>query len=215
MGEPSSSAARKVAVLGASGRTGRRVVDQAVRAGHDVTAVVRDPAAFALSHRTGLRVVTGDVRSADSLGAAIGGADVVVSALGPRGRTADGLYSAAARATVTAMGGGGRLLTVTSAGVRYDDPELALWYRVLVRPLIRELYADMIAAEELIRAGDVDWTFVRPVLLRDRDAVTTYRVGDGGVPARGRTITCAEVAHFVVGEIGEPRWSRRAPTLAR
>ncbi len=213
-----STTSHKVTVLGAGGRTGRRIVEQALRAGHQVTAAVRSPEKFptldiAADH---LRVVRADVRDPDSLKPAIDGQDVVVSAIGAAGRTAEQLYSAAARATVTAMQSCGvdRIITITSAGVRYDDHQLALWYRLLVRPLIKDLYTDMILAEQILRASTLDWVFVRPVLLLDRDTTTDYRVRDQATPDRGRTITCAEVAQFIIGEIDEQRWSRHAPTLA-
>ncbi|GAA4774091.1 SDR family oxidoreductase [Actinomycetospora chlora] len=212
-----------VLVLGAGGGSGREVVEAALRAGHRVTAAVRDPEKFralGVGDTTTpgvLTVARVDVRDEDSLVPAVQGQDVVVFAAGPPGRRADRLYSEGARATLAAMRRGGvdRFIGITSAGVRDDDPELALWYRVLVRPLLRELYGDMRLLEQIVRDGDVDWTFVRPVLLLDREPVGTYRVLDGATPARGRTITRADLARFVVEEIDQRRWSRRAPTLAR
>ncbi|GAA4881010.1 NAD(P)-dependent oxidoreductase [Actinomycetospora straminea] len=218
------SVPRHVLVLGAGGGSGRQVVSAALRAGHRVTAGVRDPDRFrALGLGADLDedrrpvVARVDVRDGESLAPAVEGQDVVVFAAGPPGRRAEALYSDGARATVAAMERCGveRFIGITSAGVRDDDPELALWYRVLVRPLLRELYADMRAMERTVRASSLDWTFVRPVLLLDRDPTGTYRVLDGTTPARGRTITRADLAAFVVGEVDRPRWSRRSPTLAQ
>ncbi|GLZ55896.1 NAD(P)-binding oxidoreductase [Actinomycetospora sp. NBRC 106378] len=215
------SADLAVVVLGAGGATGRRVVAEALHAGHRVTATARDPdrlrsllAADDLPSRP--VVVRADVTDETSLDAAIDGHDVVVSAVGPPGRRADGLYSAGARATVAAMDrcGVDRFVGVTSAGVRRDDPELALWYRLLVRPLLRELYDDMIAMEAVVTAGELDWTLVRPVLLLDRDATDRYRVDDAATPPHGRSITRGDVARFIVTELRDRRWSRRRPTIA-
>ena len=210
-----------VVVLGAGGGTGHRIVEEALRHGHRVTAAVRSPGRFpapdvSADAAAGLRVVHADVRDPESLRLAIEGQDVVVSAVGPPGRRAAGLYSDGARAVVAAMEQGGvdRFLGITSAGVRYDDPHLALWYRRLVRPLLGELYADMILMERIVRTSSLDWTFVRPVLLLDRDPTGTYRVLDGATPERGRTITRGDVAQFIVRELDERRWSRCAPTLA-
>lgn len=207
----------KVVVLGAGGGSGRHVVEQALRAGHHVTAAVRNPDTF---HALGieadrLSVARVDVRDEASLLPAVEGQDVVVFAAGPPGRRAHRLYSDGTRATLAAMAHGGvdRFIGITSAGV-VDDPELARWYRLLVRPLLAELYADMRLMEDLVRAGDFDWTLVRPVLLLDRDPVGTYRVGDAATPQRGRTITRADLAGFIVEEIDRRQWSRRAPTIA-
>ncbi|GAA4852395.1 NAD(P)H-binding protein [Actinomycetospora corticicola] len=210
-----------VVVLGAAGGIGRHVVTEALRAGHRVTATARHPDRLPnpdlpAEQTARLTVTRADVRDTASLETAMAGHDVVVSAVGPPGRHARGLYSDGARATVAAMDrcGVDRFLGVTSAGVRYDDPELAPWYRLLVRPLLRELYADMIAMEDLITASDLDWTLVRPVLLLDRDPTDLYRVADAATPPRGRSVTRADVARFIVAELHERRWTRRHPTIA-
>ncbi|GLZ48916.1 hypothetical protein Acsp06_51010 [Actinomycetospora sp. NBRC 106375] len=109
----------------------------------------------------------------------------------------------------------GRLIAITSAGVRDDDPELALWYRLLVRPLLRDIYSDMRLMEDTVRTSGLDWTLVRPVLLVDRDPTDTYRVRDDATPRRGRTITRTDLARFIVNEVDRPQWSRRTPTLAQ
>jgi nucleoside-diphosphate-sugar epimerase len=124
-----------VVVLGAAGRTGRLIVAEALRNGHQVTAAVRTPASMPAA--SGLRVERADVRDADSLRAVITGHDAVVCAIGAPGRKADNLYSDGARATVAAMQTCGvkRLLAITSVGVRHDDPHHAWWYRSLIRPI--------------------------------------------------------------------------------
>lgn len=223
----SSAADPSLVVLGAAGGVGHHVVTEALRAGLTVTATARDPEKFRAldvtaglpaGHADRLAVAAADVRDEKSVTLAVEGHDVVVCAVGPPGRRSGGLYADAARTSVAAMRRCGveRFVGVTSAGVRYDDPELAPWYRWLVRPLLGEVYADMIAMERLVtEAEGVDWTFVRPVLLLDREPTGTYRVQDAATPRRGRSITRADVGAFVVSEIRWPEWSRRAPTLAR
>ncbi|SNY57701.1 NAD(P)-dependent oxidoreductase [Paractinoplanes atraurantiacus] len=201
-----------VVVLGAAGRTGRLIVDEALRAGHQVTAAARTPRDFP----AGVRAVRADVRDPDSLRPVIDGQDAVVSAVGPAGRKALGLYSDGARATVAAMRetGVGRYLSITSVGVRHDDPNFAWWYRGLVRPLGQDLYADMKRMEDIIRAADLDWTFVRPTYLRDREPTGTYRVTDGTTPPGGWKITRGDLARFIVEELEARRYFRAAPSLA-
>ncbi|MEU4220230.1 SDR family oxidoreductase [Actinoplanes sp. NPDC026623] len=203
-----------VVVLGAAGRTGRLIVAEALRGGHRVTAAVRDPASMPAT--PGLRVERADVRDTGSLRAVIQGHDAVVCAIGPAGRKAGNLYSDAARATVAAMRacGAHRLLAITSVGVRLDDPHHAWWYRALIRPIGADLYADMARMERIVRDSDLDWTFVRPTHLRDREPTGTYRVSEDSTPEGGRRITRADVARFIVEELEAHRWSRRAPSLA-
>jgi putative NADH-flavin reductase len=201
----------KVVVFGANGGTGRLVVEEALRVGHDVTAAVRRPEAFGES---GARVVAADIRSAADVESAVQGQDVVISAIGAPGRRSMHLYSDAARVLVSVLEAGGRLITITSSGVRRDDPNFSLWYRLLAHTVVKEQYDDMRLAEEIIRESRLDWTFVRPTRLLDEPATGTVRVEDGVTPKGGWQVPRADVARFIVAEISEPRWSRATPTLA-
>ncbi len=73
----------KLLIFGASGRTGRQLVEQALAQGHVVTAFVRHPAKFRVSHAN-LRVAQGDVLRYDNVEPAVTGQDAVLSALGIR-----------------------------------------------------------------------------------------------------------------------------------
>lgn len=207
----------KMIIFGAAGRAGRVIVTEALNAGHEVTAAVRDPATLSTADQEPFTVVRADVRDPGSVRAAVAGHDAVVSAIGPAGRHAHGLYSDGARAMVSAMQSTGvrRLIAITSSGVRRDDPNHALWYRVLARTLMNELYGDMRQMEALISESAVDWTFVRPTRLTDDPPTGTYRVEDGETPGGGWKIPVADLARFIVGELDDHRWSHAAPTLAQ
>ncbi|TDD62192.1 SDR family oxidoreductase [Kribbella antibiotica] len=194
----------KVLILGANGRSGRLLVEEARAAGHEVTAAVRTP-------QPGAQVV--DLRDPASVEVALKGQDVVISAIGPAGRKADGLYSDAARALIPALDGV-RLIAITSAGVRHNDPNFKPVYRILANTLMREAYDDMRAMESLVAAADLDWTFVRPTRLLDEPATGTYRVEDNQTPVGGWQITRTDLARFVIDEITTQAWLHRQPTLA-
>jgi putative NADH-flavin reductase len=202
----------RVIVFGAAGLTGRLVVEEARRAGHDVTAAMRTPVDSATPD---VRRV--DVRDPDSVRAAVDGHDAVVSAIGPPGQRPHGLYSQTARSLVPAMTAAGvdRVIAITSGGVHRDDPNFTFWYRHLLRRLAEPLYEDMRLMESIIRESPLDWTFVRPAHLRDQPPTGTYRVRDGHNPEGGWTITRADVARFIAEELTGHRWSRAAPTLAQ
>lgn len=215
----------RIVVFGANGRTGHAVVEEALKAGQQVTAAVRTPASFtaptdapdlaaAAGHR--LDVVAADVRDAASIEAAVIGHDVVVCAVGPSGRRALGLYSDAARALVPALEAAGvkRLIAITSAGVRHDDPNFGRIYRLLAGTLMKEAYDNMRLMESIISESALDWTFVRPTRLQD-DLPSGYRVQDGGTPENGWQVNRADIARFIVEEIENPKWSKAAPTLAQ
>ncbi|MFF1817538.1 NAD(P)-dependent oxidoreductase [Kribbella sp. NPDC058245] len=199
----------KILILGANGRTGRILVSEAIAAGHEVTAAMRTPQAL-----PGVEVVTADLRDPTSIETAAKGQDVVISAIGPSGRKASGLYSDAARTLVSALTNT-RVIAITSAGVRHDDPNFKRVYRLLAGTLMKEAYDDMRLMESTIRASSLDWTFVRPSRLQDEPATGTYRVEDNQTPLGGWHVTRADVARFIIEEISAGNWSRRRPTLAQ
>ncbi|MBP2330149.1 putative NADH-flavin reductase [Kibdelosporangium banguiense] len=204
-------------VFGANGATGQVIVEEALRAGHTVTAAVRDPAAFRQVSNAPLKVVRADIRDLDSVRAAVTGHDAVISAIGPAGRKADGLYSSGARTLVAAMVASGidRLVALSSSGARKNDPNHPLWYRVVARTLIGELYGDMRLMEDIVRDSPLDWTFVRPARIVDEPPTGVYRVEDGVNPIGGTSVTRADLARFVVHAVDDKRWSRSFPTIAR
>lgn len=202
-----------VVVFGARGATGGVLVEEARRAGHRVTAAVRDPAAFAAPD--GVDVVAADVRDPAGVRAALRGRTGVLSAIGPPGRRADGLYSAWARAVVDAADElpTARVVALSSSGARRGDPHHPLWYRVVARTVLRDLYDDMRAMEDVLARSPLDWTVVRPCRITDTSG--PFRVEDGANPPGGREIGRADLARFAVGALTDPQWSRRRPTPAR
>src|SRR5690348_1490700 len=93
----------KVLVLGATGATGRLVVEQALQAGHSVRALVRSPEKLT-GPTSGLEVVTGQATDPDDVARAMAGVDVVISTLGANGGT---LMTDATRAIIAGAGRGG------------------------------------------------------------------------------------------------------------
>ena len=142
----------KLTIFGASGATGTTLVQQALAAGHEVTAVVRDPARLAVPDHQRLEVVTADVLDPAAISPAVDGADAVISAVGP-GTGASTLRQDSTRSIIQAMQKTGtrRLLTV-SGSIVADDGESALM-RYLLKPVVRRTFlrhvcADMRRAED-------------------------------------------------------------------
>src|SRR5689334_25379227 len=92
----------KLTILGATGATGTVLTGQALAAGHDVTAVVRDPARLAIPAHPRLRTVTADVMDPAPISPAIDAADAVLSPVGPRGTGPTTVSQAGVRITIRA-----------------------------------------------------------------------------------------------------------------
>jgi putative NADH-flavin reductase len=198
-------------VIGATGRTGTHVVDLALKRGHHVTALVRDKARFARAHER-LTVAEGNPLDASSLAAVLPAHDVVVSALGPR----TGLFAKStvvrdgAAATVAAMTrtGVNRLLFV-SAATLFDLPFPMSMAKLILRNPMR----DTLAAETIISASPLAWTFASPPSLKE-GADETYRAAlDAPVPGSW-SMTFRAVAAYLVDEAEASQHARRIVGLA-
>lgn len=215
----------KLTVFGASGGTGSQVVIQALGAGHDVVAVVRDPARLPDRHQN-LTVVTADVLRPADIAEAVTGRDVVVSALGHSRRKQERktasrtLLADSARSITTAMRNtGSRRLVIVSASGPFPDEGDGLVVRYVAKPLlIRTVFAvpwrDTAAMEEVVRASGLDWTALRPPRLTDKPLTGRYRTREGINLRGGLLVSRADVAHLALAAAEDPATYRTAIFLA-
>lgn len=203
----------RIAVLGATGRTGRHVVRQGLERGHRMVALAREPCAVTDRHER-LETVRADVLGEDGLGAALAGAEAVVSALGVgSSRAPTSLYSQGIAHALRAMGASGtRRLAVISAapaGPRDRQPRLD---RHVVMPILDRLfgatYDDMRRMEAILQASDVDWVSLRAPRLVDGAAAGRYTIDTDG--PGGRSITRADLAAALLDALDREDLYRRA-----
>ncbi|MFD5176502.1 NAD(P)-dependent oxidoreductase [Nocardia sp. NPDC058379] len=207
--------ARRIAVFGANGPTGRLLTGRALAAGHEVTAVTRRPESFPLRHDR-LRVAGADVLDPTAVDAVIAGQDAVLSTLGvPPGKEPITTYSQGTAAIVAAMRRHAvrRLAVVSSSGVDphpYSDGGF-LFNRVLMpyvtRVAGRTLYDDMRRMEQLVGDSGLDWTIVRPSGLYHLAAPTDYTVVDGH--ADGRFTARVDLAAYLLALLDDDRHIHR------
>jgi putative NADH-flavin reductase len=192
----------KLTVFGATGGIGRELVRQALDAGHQVTAVVRDPTRLTVTGGR-LDVVRADLTDPEELRAAVRDRDAVLSGLGPRSRKDAGVATRLTRTVLRAMEAEGvRRLLVVSAGpvgpAPQDDGPLDRGMRGLVSALLKDVYADLREMEEELARSGTDWTSVRPPRLQNKPLTGHYRTVVGGFPRKGRFIARADVAHAML-----------------
>jgi putative NADH-flavin reductase len=158
----------KIVLFGATGNVGRRVAAEALRRGHEVVGVVRDPADVAASESR-VRLVKGDATKADSVAELVEGADAVVSAISrrpnARGLAAPSLVENA-RAIIAGLRRAGlkRVLFVGGAG----GLEVAPGRQLVDQPGFPEAYrAEALEGREALQvwrteAGGLHWSFLSP-----------------------------------------------------
>ncbi|MEU2542784.1 NAD(P)-dependent oxidoreductase [Streptomyces iakyrus] len=205
----------KLLILGATGPTGRHLVDLAQRSGDSVTALVRNPATLGdLTEK--VTPVTGDATSHRDIAAAAAGHDAIASALG-RGNSvrADGLFTRASAAVTGAANevGVSRLVWLSSFGVGETFGWSSTPQKAIYRTLLRSIYADKEIADDRIRSSGLDWTVVYPTRLTHGPAQGTYSVGDR-LPMKGNpTISRADVAAFMHRAVHGSEWIHRSPVI--
>jgi len=209
----------KLTIFAATGGIGRQILEQAVAAGHDVTAVVRNPNRLSGD----VRIVTADLAAPDpaALESAVEGADALLSGLGPRSASETGIASQGTRAIVQTMQATDvrRVVVVSAAPIGTvpspgrpnppkHDPGDGFFMRYLFSPLtkaaLRKPYADLALMEEIIRDSGLDWTIVRPPRLTDKPLTGNYRIAYGQNLRRGFLISRADVAHHMLRVLEQP-----------
>ena len=199
----------RIAIFGATGGTGRELLQQALDRGHEVTAIVRRPAAITLTHAR-LRVVAGDVLKPDSFAPALYRQDAVLSVVGAVGLKPMTFHRQSAHNLIEQMNKAGvqRLVCVTSVGVS-DKPVGPLFYIWLIKPLLKNIYDDMRHMEQTVRESRLTWTIVRPSRLVDGQRTGQYRVGSSGELAHANKISRADLADCMLNQLEtEANWHK-------
>jgi len=206
------SPAVKLLVLGGTGGTGRQIVQQALDAGHEVTVFVRDPAKAPEQHAR-LRIVQGDIANTQALADAVRGQDAVISALG-RGLSfkSEHLIENSVPHILKAMASAGvkRLILTSAWGVGDTYNDASILPRMFFSTLLRGIYADKLAGDQLIRNSALDWTIVLPTKMHDGPLTRTYRTIERGAIPGMPSISRADTAHFILSRLADPSSIRKS-----
>ncbi|MFG3229509.1 NAD(P)-dependent oxidoreductase [Kitasatospora sp. NPDC048194] len=200
-----------IAVIGANGSIGSAVVTEAAARGHDVTAVVRDPARY----RGGAASVErGDVLDPADVARVARGRDVLVSAVGGGdGPGHAALIEPAARSLVEGLRALGdaapRLVVVGGAGSLETAPGVRVWDAPgLPEPILQIMHAHGAALDYFRTVSDVRWTVLSPSAeIGPGERTGRYRTGleqllsDAGGRSR---ISVPDYAVALVDEIEQP-----------
>ena len=205
-----------ILIVGATRGIGRQLLEQALMAGHAVTALVRNPQRLATQHQR-LKVVKGDILDADSVALAVAGQDAVCCTIGvkaPWPRVT--VFSEGTRNLLQAMKKTGvkRLICVTGIGAGDSKGHGGFLYDRIFYPLVnRTIYADKDRQESLLKASDVDWTIVRPGFLTNGPMTKNYRTPTDMTGVTAGWISRADVAHFILKEFESNQYLRQTPLL--
>jgi len=195
--------AMKLLIFGASGKSGKVLVEQALARGHTVRAFVRDPAKLEVQHAR-LSLLTGDILDPATVAAAYSDdLDAVISVVGiynskPSSALSDGTLSVLKAA---AAHGVQRFVAVSSLGVGDSKGQGNFVARNWAKYMLKEVLKDKERQESYIRASGLNWTVIRPPQLIDQDQVREIVAWEGPTPEGARLTwktTRASVASFLL-----------------
>ncbi|MGF0240730.1 NAD(P)-dependent oxidoreductase [Rhodococcus sp. IEGM1300] len=200
----------KIAIIGATGRAGSQLLEEALRRGHSVTAIARDTSK--IGQRAGVVTRNVDALDADALQTAVAGHDVVISAAHFATLPASAVVGPVKKAGVKRLlvvGGAGSLLLPDGTRV-IDSAGFPEAYKA-------EASAGAVFLENLRQEKDLDWTFLSPSAeFVEGERTGTFRVGkdDLLVSREGRSwITFADYAIALIDEVETPTHSRQRFTV--
>lgn len=206
----------RIVVFGAGGRVGRRVVEYALEAGHEVRAIVRNQATFPFQKSSNLHIDTGDVLAPLVTQMCVRGAEAVISAVGNRAFDEDTtLRTEATRLILQAMNvhGASRLLLVSAAGLLPYKPGILRGEYFGVSGFER-IFADHRGAWDLVESSGVDYTLACPARMAPGMRLRRYRRTIDDLPENGEDISPEDVADFLVDALDTHEFSRARVGIA-
>jgi len=207
----------RVLIVGASKGIGLETARQALDAAHDVRALARSATAISDSNPR-LEKIRGDALKTEDLEAALVGVDVVIQTLGvglgDLFRPVH-LFSDATRVLIAAMRRQGvkRLICVTGFGAGDSRASISCLQRLPFQILFGRAYDDKSLQEKLIKESELDWTIARPGVLTSGPRTGRYRIIVEASQWRNGIISRADVAEFIVRQIGDQSYIHKTPVL--
>jgi putative NADH-flavin reductase len=199
----------KIALFGATGKTGRLVLDGLLSQGHVVNVLVRTPARLDIGHPN-LHIQQGDALVAEDVATIVRGQDAVVSTLGARSLKPDPICSVAASHITRAMTQAGVTRFVSRSGVALgEQPGFVM--TIIRKLLLKNVYADALESDAIIQRTDHEWTIVRPYRMTGGRATQTYRISTKPFPSPVfiRLTSRADVADFMTRITQEGTYPRQ------
>ncbi|MEP7286289.1 MAG: SDR family oxidoreductase [Chloroflexota bacterium] len=207
----------KVVIFGATGRTGKYLIDQALAQGHSVTAFARTPSKLTITHER-LHVIQGDVLDAFAVEQAVKGQDAVLSVLGLKQGGSTTILIEGTQQIIKAMKNCGveRIICVVTAGFLGERPtsiigKLLVWfYRISAKQYMEP---SRLQSQALGQSG-LKWTAIRAILLNDGPPKGNYRIATENIPKGGYQINTGDMAEFMLRQISSDEYIGQIPAIA-
>ncbi|MEI7297884.1 SDR family oxidoreductase [Paraburkholderia tropica] len=211
---------KTIALFGATGPTGRHIIEEALKHGYNLSVYTRDARKLA-SFAGRVDIVVGDLQDQSAIAKCVQGADAVISALGPNSLKVQGDKPVMHGLThiIAAMKHAGvrRLIQISTAA--YRDPKDGFAFKphafaLLFKVIARKGYEDIKATGELVANSDLDRTLIRIPNLKDGPADGGVDVGWYGKTKLGMKLSRGNLAKVLVDQVTDKQFVRAAPGIA-
>jgi len=204
-----------IAVIGATGKSGKYLVNQLVQQGYSIRVLLRDPAKFTMTDPR-IEIVQGDARDYTAIYSLLENCDAVISTLGQR-KGEPPVFSQATTHIVRAMRerNMNRYIVVTGLSIDIPGDKKSFRTRLLSR-IMKWFFASVIADKQkefsVLAGSSVSWTLVRlPMIeLTDKTGAITIDLHD----CPGKKIRATDLAVFLIQQLSDSRFIRQAPFIA-
>ena len=203
----------KVIIFGANGKTGRLVTEKALKAGHSVTAFLRDKSKLILEDNN-LTIIEGQATNFEDVNKAMKNQEVVISCLGTDMISdVSTILFEMTKNIVKAMKENkvNRFIFTSSAGVENEIPG-EIGKRMM--EMLKKPLDDHRNAVNEIKSNNLIYTIVRPLGLTEEDEKGSYKEVETGVPENGITITRADVASFIIKSISDKNYENKSISIS-
>ena len=208
----------KLAIFGATGETGKQLVRQALEKGNEVIAYIRNPSKLNIEHEC-LTVIHGELNEKTKIESAISGVDAVLSVLGPRGGSKSKPITQGMQNIILSMEKHNIRRLIISSTLSLSDPEDLPDFKArvlvnLVKLIIRSAYEEIINVGKVVQDSKLDWTIIRLSLLNNNPKSGKVKVGYLGKKEVGLKISRADIADFMLKQVQDTTYIRKAPVIS-
>ncbi|GAA3589229.1 SDR family oxidoreductase [Flavivirga amylovorans] len=208
----------KVVIFGSTGTIGKHLIEQSLEKGHQVLAFCRHAEKLNIFSNPNLKIKEGDVFNMDDVASAVKNQDAVIIALGSGKSRKSIVRSQGTKNIIAAMENHGvnRLICQSTLGTYESNENLNFfWKYIMFGWYLKQIFLDHELQERYVKDSDLDWTIVRPGAFIDGEKTELYRHGFGAkAKSLKLKISRADVADFVLKQIGDPRYLHKTPGVS-
>lgn len=206
----------KLIVFGATGSVGSRLVEQALKLNHRVTAFTRNPEKLSSIKHPNLSIFKGDILDVNSVEQAINEHDCVLCAIGDGNKGQ--VRSAGTKNILTAMKTANikRLVCQTTLGLGESKGNLNFfWKHIMFGLLLKKAYQDHELQEEYIFESNLEWTIIRPGAFTNGPLTKDYKYDFQPAEKNLKLkISRADVADFMLKQVTTNTFLRKAVSIS-